>query len=340
MTNLELYVEKLIETKTVEHIAISVGKGDAVLFETYRSGGKKIDDKTLFDMASVTKILSVTPIALIALDNKLISLEEKVSDFFDFNIIDDYKNLKIINLLTHTMGIGHEDLTKENVTYDNAAEYILNIPAEIPVGSDVKNSCPAFILLGVILEKVYGKQLDVLAENMVFSPLKMQSTRYKPEERNNIVNFNLSEDNRGLVNDYNARYLGGVAGNAGVFSNMTDMKKFAKMLSETGGSIIPDRIFDIARKNHTQGMSEARGLGFLYVDEEYKQTGGCFSIGSIGHCGHTGQSVFVDLKTGLYVIIMSDATISTIKKYGHERYELVEKMREDIHNAIKKDLRI
>ena len=145
MTNLELYVEKLIETKTVEHIAISVGKGDAVLFETYRSGGKKIDDKTLFDMASVTKILSVTPIALIALDNKLISLEEKVSDFFDYNIIDDYKNLKIINLLTHTMGIGHENLTKENVTYDNAAEYILNIPAEIKRAKLIDSDCDRII---------------------------------------------------------------------------------------------------------------------------------------------------------------------------------------------------
>lgn len=63
-----------------------------------------------------------------------------------------------------------------------------------------------------------------------------------------------------------------------------------------------------------------------------------FPAGSIGHCGHTGQSVFVDLKSGLYVIILSDATIAIVKKYGNQHYEEVMRMRQDIHNAIKADL--
>ena len=75
------------------------------------------------------------------------------------------------------------------------------------------------------------------------------------------------------------------------------------------------------------------------MDDRYKQTGGLFAEGTIGHCGHTGQSVFVDYRSGLYVIILSDATISTVKKYGKEHYNEVMDMRARLHSAIKCDLR-
>lgn len=136
----------------------------------------------------------------------------------------------------------------------------------------------------------------------------------------------------------NCRHLGGVAGNAGLFSDITDVTKYVKMLLDYGAPIIKRETFCEAIKNYTKEMSASRGLGFLYVDERYNQTGKLFPVGSIGHCGHTGQSVFVDIKSGLYVIILSDATISTVKKYGYEDYSTVMKMREDIHNAIKADI--
>ena len=76
------------------------------------------------------------------------------------------------------------------------------------------------------------------------------------------------------------------------------------------------------------------------MDKKYSQTGNLFPDGAIGHCGHTGQSVFVDHESGLYAIILSDATVSVQKKYGFDKYDIVMKMRQDIHNAIKKDLNI
>lgn len=85
-------------------------------------------------------------------------------------------------------------------------------------------------------------------------------------------------------------------------------------------------------------MNESRGIVFLYVDEHYNQTGTRFPVGSFGHCGHTGTSLFVNRETGLYVIILLDATVSTIQKYGHEDYEQVMQMRQIIHTLIKKDL--
>ena len=116
------------------------------------------------------------------------------------------------------------------------------------------------------------------------------------------------------------------------------MTTYAKFLFAHGTPLFSESTFELATQNHTEAMDEMRGLGYLYVDDSYSQTGGLFSTGSIGHCGHTGQSIFVDLKSGLYVIILSDATVSTVRKYGKENYNEVMQMRHDIHAAIKADL--
>ncbi len=328
---LSLFLDELISVGEAENIAVCVGRGDRIITEIYKSKNSKIDEFTKFDMASVTKILATTTLALIAIDRKIISADNKISEFFCCP--DDKKDITVKNLLTHTMGIGHENLTDEKNNYDNIAEYILNLPLTIPVGSDVLYSCPAFILLGKILEKVFSKPLNELFNEMVALPLGMKYTSFLPKD-GVFVNSNPEPQNMGVVNDYNCRHLGGVAGNAGVFSNMHDMKKFACTLSDSMDKLISQPTFELATKNYTPGMSEARGLGFAYVDESYTQTGKLFPCGAIGHCGHTGQSVFVDVRSGLYAIVLSDMTLSGVKKYNRDRYENVIINREKIHNKI------
>lgn len=333
MKNLDLTLNTLLNEKTVENIAVRVGMRNSVICDRFSSG---IDSRTLFDMASVTKILATTSLSLIAISRGLISVDDKVSYFFQTP--DAYKELTLKNLLTHTMGIGYKDLTQSNLSNENVQDYILNITPDVPIGSDVLYSCPAFILLGKILEKVFGKALDVAFSEFVATPLSMSATSYRPIHTDNCVNANISPEDKGTVNDYNCRFLGGVAGNAGVFSNISDLTKYVKMLLDFGAPIIDKNVFEISSRNHTENMSESRGLGFLYVDERYSQTGGLFDNGSIGHCGHTGQSLFVDLYSGLYVIILSDATLSVFKKLKEHNYNEVMKMRENIHRAIKLDL--
>lgn len=287
-------------------------------------------------MASVTKILATTNLCLIALEKGLLDLSAKASSFFK---CAEKPDMTIFNLLTHTMGIGHKSLNNPENNYDNIGEYILKIPSDIPIGSNVLYSCPGFILLGKILEKVFGNSLDVLFKEYVCKPLEMESTGYHPFDKSNVVNSNIEEDLIGVVNDYNCKHLGGVAGNAGVFSNIKDLTKYVKFLLLNGYPLINEKTFKSAICNYTPNMDEARGLGFLCIDERYEQTGGLFPVGSFGHCGHTGQSIFVDPKSGLYVIILSDATITTNKKYGVEKYEEVMQMRKAIHTAIKSDLK-
>lgn len=330
MEALERTLDELIENGLLLHAAVRVGRGDEVLYTAFRGG---VDEDTLFDMASVTKIMATTSLALIALDRGLIALDDAVSKFYPIE-----KPLTIKNLLTHTIGIGHKALDKEGNTYENIAERILEIPEDIAVGTDVRYSCPGFILLGKILEMVLGRPLDVSVRELVSSPLGLTRTSFLPEDRRSAVNANVDEALRGTVNDYNCRFLGGVAGNAGLFSCLADVTKYVRFLQNRGAPLVSEDTFLLAAQNHTAGTSASRGLGFLYVDEHYAQTGGLFAEGAIGHCGHTGQSVFVDYRTGLYVIILTDATVSTVKKYGCEHYGEVMEMRAKIHMAIKQDL--
>ncbi len=330
MINLNREIDKLVEEGIISHTAVRVGTGNAVLHDTFRGG---VDCKTLFDMASVTKVIATTTLALIALDRGLLFIDGKVADFFRTD-----KPMTVKHLLTHTMGIGYRNLTQAENTNANIAQKILEIPSDVPIGSDVRYSCPGYILLGKIIEKIFDKPLNECFDEMVAKPLGLVDTSFLPKNKENAVNANLDEERRGVVNDFNCQHLGGVSGNAGVFSNLDDMTKYVGFLQNRGAPLFSERTFLEAVRNYTPDMSESRGLGFLYVDGRYGQTGGLFADGAIGHCGHTGQSVFVDYRTGFYVIILSDATVSTERKYGKERYSDVIEMRKRLHAAIKRDL--
>ncbi len=322
-------LDRLLDEGMVSNIAVRAGRFDTVLADAYRFSDKRIDENTRFDMASVTKVMATTPLAFMALEQGALTLDTPVSAFFR-----DPRGLTIRHLLTHTIGIGHKPLNLAGNAYDNIADYILSIPADIPAGTDVLYSCPGFILLGKILEQIYSRRLDDLFMEHIAAPLKLTRSRFLPGNDGNTVNSNISDAEIGLVNDYNCRFLGGVAGNAGLFSCIADAEKYVRALLHGGSPILKRETLDRTFRNYTPGMSESRALGFVYVDEKYAQTGRLFPAGSIGHCGHTGQSIFFNPKSGLYVLILSDATRAAVVKYGGERYDRVMAMRAQIHNAL------
>ena len=324
MNSLEQCIKNYKNKGLIEHIAVRVGDRNGILTEYYDGAA----NTTLFDMASVTKIVVTTMLTLMLMEDAHLSLGESMRWIFR----GAENPVEIKHLLTHTCGIGHKPLNIEGNTYDNIADYIMDIPRDINLGTDVLYSCPGFILLGKIVERKLGMSLDVAFKKYIAEPLDMSYSGYRPSS-DNIVNANKTEELRGIVNDYNCQFLGGVAGNAGLFSNIVDMTKYVKMLLDFGAPLLRSPLtFKNAITNHTKGMSASRGLGFLIVDENYKQTGSLFKPGAFGHGGHTGQSVFCDINSGLYAIILSDATLHS------DNYEQVKKFREDIHNAIADDL--
>ena len=328
---------RLIREGICRHLLVRVGRGKEVLMEERMStDALPLDENTLFDMASVTKIVCTTTLALLAMEQGRLSPEDQVSRFF---VVPPAKSaMTVRHLLNHTMGIGHKSLVAADNTCDNIAAYILAIPSDVPIGSEVLYSCPGFVLLGKILEQVFDLPLNVAFDRYVAKPLGLASTGFLPDRGRAIVNANPTEAERGVVNDYNCRHLGGVAGNAGLFSTLSDMTRYVEWLQGRGEPLLSRDTFDAAVQNGTARLSASRALGFLYVDDRYRQTGGQFAEGSIGHCGHTGQSVFVDLRDGFYVIILSDATAAVTEKYGKGHYDKVMDMRHDLHAAIKADL--
>ena len=336
MKHLLSCVDRIFESRELANLMVKVGVGDREICQIKRSSeDRELTETTLFDMASVTKVVVTASLALLAIDKGLIATDDKVSRFFD--VPPDKAQLTVGHLLTHTMGIGHKKLVGGGA-YETIQDHILSIPSDVAIGGEVRYSCPGFILLGRILEQTFGDGLDVLFQRLVAAPLGMLRSGFYPDLSADIVNANLDDGEGGIVNDYNCRYLGGACGNAGLFSCLEDMTRYAHMLINRGSPLLSEQVFDLAVKNYTPNSSESRGLGFLYVDGRYEQTGGLFPEGSIGHCGHTGQSVFADPRSGLYVIVLSDATVSMMRKYGRENYGAVKQMRHDIHEAIKKDI--
>ncbi len=335
MSNFEKCVDFFFNEKEISNLAFKVGKNNTTLFEYYKSATSNINSETLFDIASVSKVVSVTQLALIALDKGLLNLEDNVSKFFATD-----KDIKIKNLLTHTIGIGYKNLCVEGVNYNNIAEHILSIPSDIPIGSDVLYSCPAFILLGKICEKVFSKPLDLLFKEYVATPLNLNKTTYKPNNSDNIVNANHNPEAIGIVNDNNCKYLGGVSGNAGLFSNVSDLEKFCQALISHATPLYSEKTFEMSLKNYTKGMAENRALGYIYIDETYERTGNLMPTGSIGHGGYTGQLIACDIKSGLYVIVLTDIAKSIDKKYNTIERTRVNHIISSLCNAIKEDLNL
>ena len=222
MRYLENCVEKLFAAKTVENIIVRVGRGEDILYEIKHSAQDRIlTERTLFDMASITKIVATTTLTLIAMDRGMLTPDDPVGKFL--TVPEDKRGMTVRHLMTHTMGIGHKNLTGCAGGYEAVADYILDIPSDIPIGTDVRYSCPGFILLGRIVEQLFGCRLNEAFDIHIARPLGLASTAFLPDRSLDIVNANRDGSMTGVVNDSNCRYLGGVCGNAGLFSNLADM---------------------------------------------------------------------------------------------------------------------
>ena len=208
------------------------------------------------------------------------------------------------------------------------------------------------MLVGLILEKVYGAPLEEIFRIHMKEPLGLTRTTYHISlNEENTVMCNHREDLGGLIyDDDNVRQLRGIpAGNGGNFITAGDLQKFVKAIIAKDERLYPKEMYDIAEQNYTADLTvldekrsiENHGLGFVYVNENCAQARELFPVGSIGHCGWSGQSFFLNRELGLYVILLTNSMrYQNLKKKlkGIARDNAVHQMRIDIHRAIKKDL--
>lgn len=291
----------------------AVGKGDELLAVgcagTLSADGPAVNLDTRYDMASVSKVLGPTMIAFKMIESGKLALYDTIGHFVP-DAPEDKKEITIFQLMTHTAGFNPafwlEDLCE---TPADVLKVLMEKPLDYTPGGGPAYSCMGYITLTKILEKIAGKPLDVLAQEMVFGPLDMQNTCYCPTGGNiaaTEVNPATGKAWVGIVHDENARFQNGVSGNAGVFTNIHDMIKFCQMLACGGKDYLTSAMLTKAIANYTPGKDVHRGLGFHLGGTECNYLGDLMPGCSFGHTGFTGTSFGVDPTTGYYVILLTN----------------------------------
>lgn len=291
-------------------------------------------ETTLYDIASLSKIVGTTMIAFRFLEERRLRLYDTVEQFFPAP--EDKKGITVLQLMTHTSGLpAHFYLSEEADGPGDAVRAILAHPLEHAPGALPVYSCMGYILLGRILEQIGGQSIDRLAQEYVFEPLGLTHTTYRPAgdvaptERDPATGELL----RGAVHDENARFLGGLSGNAGIFSDLCDMTRFVQMLAlggklPDGTQFLSPATLRAALVNRTPGAGhEFRGLGFNLAGSPSNFLGDLMSPRAYGHTGFTGTSIAVDPDTGLFVVLLTNRVCPT-----RENGKLI-RMRSLIHNA-------
>ena len=306
---------------------------------------KPITGRTLFDMASVSKLMSTTMVALRLMEDGEFSPYDSIWRFLDYT--GNYNGVELRHLMTHTSGLSPH-IPLYNVCAD-PAEGIRTILDSEPLGKpgeQVRYSCMGYILFQRILEAIAGAPLDKLADELVFSPLGMKTACYNPLSRPDIVDpadpdvaaTELSRHTgyyiRGHVHDENAHFLGGVSGNAGVFASLDDCVAFAKMLSlrggiPGGGTFLSRRTFELAIRDHTPGLDEDRGYGFSLRVNDLSASGEFTTPGSYGHNGYTGTSIYCDALTGVTAVLLTNSV-----HYGRDNRGPFFRDRRIFHNVV------
>jgi uncharacterized protein YbbC (DUF1343 family)/CubicO group peptidase (beta-lactamase class C family) len=273
-------------------------------------------EDTIFDAASLTKVIACTPAVLLLLERGQIKLDEPARTYLPELTGGGKENITIRHLLTHTSGLPPDIETKTDWHGQKTA--IQKACAEelrTPPGTAIRYSDINFFLLGEIVQRVSGRPLEEFVAREIYRPLKMNDTGFLPPASKlpriaptEVVN---GKPWRGVVHDPTARHMGGVAGHAGLFITAADLARYARMLLN-GGSLEGKRIFKpetVALMTSVQTPSaipERRGLGWD-IDSAYSgPRGKIFPLGSYGHTGWTGTSIWIDPFSQSFVIFLSN----------------------------------
>ncbi|HAX41827.1 MAG TPA: DUF1343 domain-containing protein [Bryobacteraceae bacterium] len=287
-----------------------------------RREGMTLD--TIFDVASLTKIVATTSAVMALFEDGKIRLSDKVTDYLP-NYQGGKSDATVRQLLIHFSGLRPDvDLKPKWSGYDTGIQLaLIDRPVAEPgqrfIYSDIN-----FVLLSEIVRTVSGQPFDEFVTNRVFKPLGMNHSRFNPPAswRNRIAPTERVEGQilRGTVHDPTARYMGGVAGHAGLFSNAHDLARWAEMLLRGGQLPGGPRIFSpltirkFTEPNSPPHQPILRGLGFDIDSPFSSNRGELFPIGSFGHTGFTGTSLWVDPSTDTFIVLLANSVHPSLRK--------------------------
>ncbi len=255
---------------------------------------------TIYDMASLTKVLATTPAVMKLVEQGKVELDAPVNRYLPEFVGDGRVTVRA--LLTHTSGEKPGIPSAGWAGYSEGIEKALAQPLGDEPGVRIRYSDVNFILLGELVRKVSGDRLDVFCAREIYGPLKMADTTFRPTANPRIAPTTI----RGEVHDPTARLLGGVAGHAGLFSTASDVAKFARMLLNGGPVLKPATIALMTSVATPPSVEGRRGLGWD-IDTPYSgPRGRWFPLGSYGHTGWTGGSLWIDPFSKTFIIFLSN----------------------------------
>ncbi len=273
-------------------------------------------EDTIFDAASLTKVVACTPAVMVLVERGKIILDAPVKTYLPEFTGDGRDEITVRELLTHTSGLPPDIETKSD--WHGEAEAVKKACAtklQSKPGTAFKYSDINFFLLGEIVQRVSKMPLEVFAQREIFQPLKMTDTGYLPpkEKLSRIAPTEVVDGQpwRGVVHDPTARHMGGVAGHAGLFLTANDLARYSRMLlnfGELDGVRIfkPETVRLMTSVQTPPEISARRGLGWD-IDTSYSgPRGEIFPLGSYGHTGWTGGSLWIDPGSKTFVLFLSN----------------------------------
>jgi uncharacterized protein YbbC (DUF1343 family)/CubicO group peptidase (beta-lactamase class C family) len=312
-------VESSIAARKLPGAVVVIGHEGRIVFD--KAYGVGITQATVFDMASMTKVLVTAPAVMQLYEQGRLQLDDPVAKYLPEFAQNGKRTITIRQLLTHSSGLAADLPLAEpwSGKEEGFRRAFASAPTS-PPGAEFRYSDINYIVLGVLVEKLSGLPLDEYASRYIFRPMGLADTRFLPPAawRSRIAPTELDKDGKnppGLVNDPTARRMGGVAGHAGLFSTANDVAIYAQnLLDRLQGR--PSR-FPLKRATlermigpvRIPGRSRVtlRGLGWD-IDSVYSSPRGTlFPVGSFGHTGFTGTSLWIDPASESYVIILSNA---------------------------------
>ena len=268
---------------------------------------------TIFDCASLTKVVATTSAIMLLLEDGKVRLNDRVTEYLPGFAGGD---ITVRQLLTHFSGLRPDlDLKPAWSGHETGVKLALAEKPTVPPGSRFIYSDINFILLGEIVHQVSGKTLAEFARQRIFQPLKMTSTMFNPPRTllRRVAPTERVEDAilRGVVHYPTARYMAGVAGHAGLFSTADDLSRFAAMLLGNG-RLGQTRIFSpltVEKMTSPQtppNQPIQRGLGWDLESPLASNRGELLPVGSYGHTGFTGTSLWIDPVTRTYIVLLTN----------------------------------
>jgi serine-type D-Ala-D-Ala carboxypeptidase len=304
---------------------------------TYDNESPSVSPTTIYDLASVSKAIATTTMAMILVERGLLNLEKPVFEYLPEFAGSDArrKNVSVRMLLAHSSGLpAYEKLFLRAVTREELVQAALEIPLAATPGTVAEYSDIGFIILGELLSKVAEEPLDRFADREIFDPLGMAGARFlpPPEWATQIPPTENDEGFRhriiqGEVNDENSSVMGGVSGHAGVFASALDLATFAHCIVNGGAPMVSPARIGLFTRRETFPSGSSRALGWD-TPSAPSQAGRHFGPRSFGHLGFTGTSLWCDPDRKLSVTLLTNRT------WPDRSSQEIRRVRPLVHDAI------